>query len=120
MARFPFMDQYFSVFSLISHLFCESAMIFVGMGQNDPMDIREFYAAVCKFGPQRIRCLTRLWPNVDQRQRVFLYQIDVDVTDIEGRRYGDRNNVHKLKLCAELQNYYTAVCIKLFFELKSS
>ena len=47
MAGLPVMDQHLSIFRLVSYLFCQSAMIFMGMGQHDPPDVGKL-ESVCR------------------------------------------------------------------------
>ena len=39
--------------------------------------------------------LVGFWPDVDQRQRIFFYEVDIHVADIKWRWYRERDQLHK-------------------------
>ena len=69
-------------------------MVFVSVSQDDPPHIRELDAVTGKLLSQSIRRLTGFGANIDQSERLFSDQIDVDVTDIERRRYREGDYLH--------------------------
>lgn len=84
MTGLPFVDKDRGILCLVADLPGESAMILVSVGEDDPPNIRNADAVLAKLAPQRIRSVFRFWSDVDERQRIFLYQIDVHVADVEG------------------------------------
>ena len=54
----------------------------------------ELNAVLGQFFAKRLGGLVRFGPDVDQRQRIFLDQINIDVAHIKRRRNGERNDLH--------------------------
>src|SRR5688500_5946529 len=83
MARFPVVYNHFSVLRFVAQRLPESAMIFVGVSQYDATEIGNEEAGGAQAGAQCVdRCL-RLRSGVDDRDRIFGDQVDVNRTNVE-------------------------------------
>lgn len=85
MAAFPIVNIDFGIYRLIANPDSKAAVVFMSMCEDDSADIRKADAIFTKFCSERGRSLGSFWPDVDQRNRIFANQIDIDVTDVKGR-----------------------------------
>ena len=59
------------VICLVANLFCQTAVIFVGMCQDNASNIGKADAVLREFFTKRIVCLFRFRPYVNERERIF-------------------------------------------------
>src|SRR5215213_199686 len=87
----PVVNKHFRVLRFVTQGASESTMIFVCVSENDATQIGDEIAAVTQTRAQRVDCFLSLWTRVDDCQRIFGDQVDVDWTDIERcrQRYGN-------------------------------
>jgi len=131
MSRFPFVNKYLGTVRLVADLLSEAAMILMRVSQDDSANIRKFNAVCRQLFTQNIRGLGRFRPDIDQRDRIFLYQINIDIADIERRgiasgiiliglkritRYTGKRQAYR----RASQNTRVFACLKSVFRLQSS
>ena len=73
-------------------------MVFVRVRQYDPSNVGESNTLPTQFIDQRSISVVGLWPDVDQRQRIFLDEINIYVAHVKRRRDGDRDDLHRVKV----------------------
>ena len=95
MSRFPFVDKYLCIFCLVSNTPGKAAMVFVRVRKNNTPNICKLYADSTELFNQSSVCIVRFRADIDQSKRIFLYEINIHVTDVEWRRYCERDDLHR-------------------------
>ena len=85
MPSLPVVNKHFGVLCFVANRLRESTMIFVCVSEYDAPEIGNEKTRVAQTRAQRFDRLFRLRTRVDDRQRIFSDQIDVDRADIERR-----------------------------------
>ena len=86
MSGFPTVNKDFRIFCFVAHRARQTAMVFVRVRQDDAPDVAEFDAAAPQFFTQRFGGLPGFRSDVDERQRLFPDEININVADIKRRR----------------------------------
>jgi hypothetical protein len=95
MSGFPSVDQYLGVLRLVPNLSCESAVIFVSVRENDPPYIGDLNTRTAQLLPENRGGLRCFGADIDQRYRIFLDQVNVDIADVKRCWNRKRNNFHR-------------------------
>jgi hypothetical protein len=96
-AGFPRMNQDLRVFGLITNCPGQTTVIFMGVREDDSPEIRKLFAMPRQSVAQGFYGFGRFRAGVDQRQRLVVDQINIDVTDQKRSWQSYRNNFHKIQ-----------------------
>ena len=91
---FPGVDEYLGILRFVANLPREAAVILVCVSEDDASDIRDANSVLAQFTPQCVRRDRSLRTYIDQRQRIFLDQVDIDVANIKRRGNREGDNFH--------------------------
>ena len=112
MPGFPFVDEYLSVFGFVTYSFCETAMVLMGVREHNASNVRQLHTDPSKLFDQSAICIVGFWPDIYQRERIFLYEVNIHVTDIEWCRYRERDDLHRSDTVNRLKKRYHT-CISM-------
>ncbi len=85
MTSLPIVNKHFRILRFVAQRSRESAMIFVCVREHDATEVGNEKAGVAQTRAQCFDRLFRLRSRVDDRQRIFSDQVDVNRTDVERR-----------------------------------
>src|SRR6185369_8283319 len=99
MTSLPVVNKHFRVLCFVTQRAGESTMIFMCVSENDASQIGNEIAGATQPSAQRLNRLFGLRTRIDDRQRIFSDQVDVDRADIKRRWYRDRDDAHQESNC---------------------
>ena len=82
-ASLPIMDKDFRILCFVTERLRKSTMIFVCVSEHDTSQVGDEKTCVAQTRPQCFNRLFRLGSRVDNRQRIFSDQVDVNRPNIE-------------------------------------
>src|SRR5262245_46410596 len=85
MTRFPTVDQNLCVLRFVTYGAGETAMILMSVSQHDTADVRYEKTGFTQAGSEGFDGIFRLWPGVNERNRVLRKQVNVNWTNVERR-----------------------------------
>lgn len=91
---FPGMHQDFRILRLIANRARQPAMIFMRVRKDDPANIGDANTSFSQAFMQGVIRFFGFRAGVDERNRIFRDQVDVNRADVEGRGKRDGNDAH--------------------------
>ncbi len=94
MPGFPRMYEHLGILRFITNAARESAMIFMRVGEHDAANVGDAQARLAQPFMQGVVRFFGFGTGVDERERIFRDQIDVDRANVEWRRQRDGDDAH--------------------------
>src|ERR1041385_4231929 len=107
MTSLPIVNEHFRILCFVTEGLRETTVIFVCVSENDAAKVRDEKTGFTQTRAQCFDCFFGFGSGVDDRQRIFGDQVDVDRTNIERRRQRYRNDPHVSTLSAANRSTYS-------------